>query len=62
MKRVGLLRLVTAACYGAALLITILSLIGLFVVDDRTAVAGGWAFCVAGLFAVGRLAHLARRG
>jgi hypothetical protein len=56
------LRLVTAVSYGAALLLTALSVIGLLVVErGHGIVLGGWAFCTAGLFAVGRLAHLARR-
>lgn len=57
-----MLRLITAACYGAALLLTALSLTGLLVADrGRDVVLVGWAFSTAGLFAMGRLAHLARR-
>jgi hypothetical protein len=56
------LRLITAVCYGTALVVTALSLVGLLLVDHgHGTVVGGWAFCTAGLFAVGRLAHLARR-
>jgi hypothetical protein len=57
-----MLRMLTAACYGAALLLTALSLIGLFLVErGHGTILGGWAFCTAGLFAIGRLAHLTRR-
>jgi hypothetical protein len=57
------LRLVTAVCYGAALLLTWLTLLGLYAGGGRQfeLLLGGWAFCTAGLFAIGRLAHLARR-
>jgi hypothetical protein len=43
-----MLRLTVAACYGAALLITVLSLVGVFMVESgRGIVIGGWAFCTA---------------
>lgn len=58
----AVLRLVTAGCYGAILLLTALTVIGVSIADTgHGAIVGGWAFCSAGLFAVGRLAHLARR-
>ena len=56
-----MLRLVTAVSYGGAALLTSVSLAGLLVVDRGHAIVlGGWAFCTAGLLAVGRLAHIAR--
>ena len=57
-----MLRLVTATCYGAIVLLTALTVVGLVVADGGYGtILGGWAFCSAGLFAGGRLAHLARR-
>ena len=56
-----MLRLVVAICYGAAVGLTLISLVGIFMVErGHWAVIGGWAFSVALLFAVGRLADLAR--
>ncbi len=57
-----MLRLIVAVCYGGALLLTILSLVGLLLADSgHGTIIGGWAFCSALLFAIGRLAHLAQR-
>jgi hypothetical protein len=48
--------------YGAALLITVLSFVGLILVErGHEIVVGGWVFSTAGLFAIGRLAHLTQR-
>lgn len=56
-----MLRLIVALCYGGGLLITMLSVVGLFVIErDHATVVGGWAFCTGLLFAIGRLAHLAQ--
>ena len=57
-----MLRLITATCYGAVLLLTLLSMIGLIAAEDgRGTILAGWAVCSAAFFAIGRLAHLARR-
>jgi hypothetical protein len=57
----AVLRLVVAICYGAAMALTLISLVGIFIVDrGHWTVIAGWAFSVALLFAVGRLADLAR--
>ena len=56
-----MLRLVVAICYGGALGVTLLSIVGLLVIDrGHASVLVGWAFCTALLFAIGRLADLAR--
>jgi hypothetical protein len=56
------LRLIVAICYGTALLVTVLSFVGLFLVErGHEIVVVGWTFSTAGLFAIGRLAHLAQR-
>lgn len=50
-----------AICYGAAIAITLVSVVGLLVIDrGHGSVVAGWAFCTSLLFAIGRLADLAR--
>lgn len=55
------LRFIVAFCYGAALVVTLLSFIGMFVLErGHLIVLAGWAFVTALFFALGRLADLAR--